>query len=139
MIIMVVGIIFILIIPLRNDRIVRDKLEEAIKNVQIIARANVAFKEDPANGYYIFEHTVQKLNEDGTVGGDDLLNVQDDLEKIADNFYFDYAVTDSTVVAITNRNFGTTGAKVYYYLPNGPWNVGSDKTSKNVFDPNWLP
>lgn len=139
MIIMVVGILFTLIIPLRNDRIIQDKLREAVKNIQIIARADVAFKEDPANGYFIFEHNVLKVNEDGSIGGDDLLNIQNELEMISDNFYFDYAVTDSTIVAITNHNFGKAGAQIYYYLPNGPWNVGDDKISENIFDPNWLP
>ncbi|MCF7792430.1 MAG: hypothetical protein K9N09_00365 [Candidatus Cloacimonetes bacterium] len=139
MIIMVVGIVFTLTIPLRNDRIIKGKLKEAVKNIQIIARADVAFKEDPANGYYIFEHNVLKIQEDGSVGGDDLLNVQDELETTDGIFLFDYAVTDSSVVAITNQNFGKEGAKIFYYLPNGPWNVGDDKISKNVFDPNWLP
>lgn len=139
MIIMIVGIVFTLTIPLRNDQITKDKLKEAIRNIQIIARADVAFKEDPANGYYMFDHNVIKVNDDGSVGGEDLLNVQEKLVKSGDVFLFDYAVTDSTVVAITNKNFGKVGAKIYYYLPNGPWNVGDDKVSKNVFDPNWLP
>jgi len=139
MIIMIVGIVFTLTIPLRNDRIIQGKMREAVKNMQIIARADIAFMEEPANGYYIFEHNVLVLdNGDGNTG-EDLLNIQDDLEKIADVFYFDYSVTDSTVVAITNKNFGKEGAAIYYYLPNGPWNVGDDKISKNVFDPNWLP
>lgn len=139
MIIMVVGIIFTLIIPLKNDRVTQDKLKEAIKNVQIIARADVDFFEDPNNGYYIFEHVVLKLDEGDGNTGEDLLNVQPKLEKINDVFYFDYAVTDTTVVAITNKNFGKAGAVVYYYLPNGPWGVGEDNVSENVFDPNWLP
>ena len=139
MIIMIVGIIFTLIIPLKNDRITQDKLKEAIKNVQIIARADVQFYQNPDNGYYIFEHDVLKMDGGDGNTGEDLLNVKDDLEKIADVFYFDYAVTDSTVFAITNENFGKTGAIIYYYLPNGPWNVGDDKVSKNLIDPNWLP
>ncbi len=139
MIIMLVGIIFTLIIPLRIDRINQKKLKEAIYNIQVIARADIAFKEDPANGYYIFEHTVIKLDEENNYSGDDLLNIQQKLKKSDDLFYFDYSVSDSTVFATTNKNFGKDGAIVYYYLPNGPWGVGNDKISKNVIDPNWLP
>jgi len=139
MVIMLVGIIFTLTIPLRNDRVNQKKMKEAIYNVQVIARADVDFKNDPANGYYIFEHSVIKLNEDGTYSGEDLLNIIEDLQKTKDFFYFDYSVTDSTVVASSNKNFGKVGAKLYYYLPSGPWGVGEDKTSKSVLDPNWLP
>ncbi|MCD4795701.1 MAG: type II secretion system GspH family protein [Candidatus Cloacimonetes bacterium] len=139
MIIMLVGIVFTLIIPLRNDRINQKKLKEAIYNIQVIARADIAFKEDPANGYYIFEHTIIKLDEENNYTGDDLLNIQHKLKKSDDLFYFDYSVSDSTVVATTNKNFGKNGAIVYYYLPNGPWGVGDDKLSKNIIDPNWLP
>jgi type II secretory pathway pseudopilin PulG len=139
MVIMLVGIIFTLIIPLRNDRVNQKKMKEAIYNIQVIARADVDFKNDPANGYYIFEHSVVKFNEDGTYSGEDLLNITEDLEKTGDFFYFDYSVTDSTVVASSNKNFGKEGAKLYYYLPSGPWGVGEDKISKSVFDPNWLP
>lgn len=139
MVIMLVGIIFTLTIPLRNDRLNQKKMKEAIYNIQVIARADVAFKDDPANGYYIFEHFVVKLNEDGTYSGEDLLNIIDDLQQTEDFFYFDYSVTETTVVASSNKNFGKEGAKLYYYLPTGPWSVGEDKISKSVLDPNWLP
>jgi len=151
MIIMLVGIVFTLIIPLRADRINHDKLKEAVYNMQVIARADVDFKQDPANGYYIFEHTVVKLDDDGEYTGEDLLYVLDNLltikelegsEKIEKNdkvFLFDYSVTDSTVVGTTNKNFGKEDASIFYYLPNGPWGVNKDKISDSVFDPNWLP
>jgi len=139
MIIMLVGIIFTLVIPLRNDRVNKKKMKEAIYNIQVIARADVDFKNDPANGYYIFEHSIVELNEDGTYSGEDLLNIIEDLQKTKDFFYFDYSVTDSTVVASSNKNFGKVGAKLYYYLPSGPWGVGEDKISESVLDPNWLP
>ncbi len=125
MIIMLVGIIFTLIVPLRIDKMNHMKIKEAIKNIQIIARADVAFKENPENGYYAFDVS--------------MLNIKDKLEKSHDNFLFDYSLTDSTVVATTNMNFGKEGAVIYYYLPNGPWNIGDDKISKSVLDSNWLP
>ena len=139
MIIMLVGIVFTLIIPLRADKINHGKLKEAVYNIQVIARADVVFKTDPNNGYYIFEHTVVKLDDEGKYTGEDLLYVVDDLEKTNDEFLFDYSVTDSTVVGTTNNNFGKEGASIYYFLPNGPWGVSNDKLSDSIFDPNWLP
>lgn len=147
MIIMVVGIIFTLIIPLQSDKAIRIKLDEAIKNLQIIARADVAWSD--VNGYFIFDHTVVKYNvaskdDFGDLvpafeSGEDLLNIRDQLIKKTDFFYFDYSVTDTTVVAVTNRHFGKKGAMVYYYLPSGPWGIGEDNNSKSMIDPNWLP
>ena len=139
MIIMLVGIVFTLIIPLRADKLNLKKLNEAVYNMQVIARADVEFKEDPANGYFIFEHTVVRLDKEGNDTGEDLLYIIDDLQKTDDEFLFDYSVTDSTVVGTTNKNFGKDGASIYYYLPNGPWGVSNDRISASVFDPNWLP
>jgi len=151
MIIMLVGIIFTLIIPLRNDQIRKKRIEEAIRNIQIIAREDVKFMNDPdkGDGSYMFDHTVVKFVEatkdennnviPATEKGEDLLNIKDELFKEGDFFYFDYSVTDTTVVAVTNVNFGKAGAKIYYYLPTGPWGVADDDISKAVIDPNWLP
>jgi len=139
MIIMLVGIVFTLIIPPRTDRINHVKLNEAVYNMQVIARADVEFKLDPANGYYIFEHTVVMLNDEGDYTGEDLLYIAEGLKKTNDEFIFDYSVTDSTVVGTTNSNFGKVGASIYYYLPNGPWGVRNDRLSDSIFDPNWLP
>ena len=136
---MLVGIVFTLIIPLRADKLNHEKLKEAVYNMQIIARADVEFKEDPANGYFIFEHTVVKLDDEGNYTGEDLLYIIDDLNKTNDEFLFDYSVTDTTVVGTSNKNFGKEGASIYYYLPNGPWGVRNDKISDSIFDPNWLP
>ena len=139
MIIMLVGIVFTLIIPLRTDKMNHEKLKEAVFNMQVIARADVKFKEDPANGYFIFEHAVVKLEENGEYKGEDLLFVKDKLEMTNNEFLFDYSVTDTTIVGTTNNNFGKQGASIYFYLPNGPWGVNNDKISDSVFDPNWLP
>jgi len=139
MIIMLVGIVFTLTIPLQTDKINHKKLSEAVYNMQVIARADIEFKTDPANGYYIFEHTVVKLDEEGNYTGEDLLYVKKDLKKTNDEFIFDYSVTDSTVVGTTNSNFGKVGASIYYYLPNGPWGVNNNRISSSIFDPNWLP
>jgi len=151
MIIMIVGIIFTLIIPMRQDKKTKDMLSEAIRNLQIIARADVAFKEDPekGDGIYMFDHIVVQYHEPSRddrgnqipayESGDDLLNIKDQLQKKNKFFYFDYSVNDTTVVAISNKNFGKSGAKVFYYLPSGPWGIGKDDLTKSMIDPNWLP
>lgn len=125
MIIMLVGIVFTLIVPLMNDSKNHGKMDEAIRNIQIIARADVAFKNDPMNGYYAFDLS--------------MLNVDNKLEKFHPEFIFDYSLTDSTVVARTNKKFGKEGAGIFYYLPSGPWGVEDNKVSTETFDANWLP
>ncbi|MCD4817404.1 MAG: hypothetical protein K8S23_01785 [Candidatus Cloacimonetes bacterium] len=125
MIIMVVGIIFTLIIPLRNDYVYKERLGEAIRNIQIIARADVEFKNNPDNGYYAFD-----------LG---MLNIKDKLEKNTEEYLFEYTLTDSTVVATTKEIFGKKGAQISYFLPTGPWQLGEDKVSKNILNANWLP
>lgn len=127
MIIMLVGIVFTLIIPLRNDKIFREKIKEAIYNQQLLAEADRGFYNNPDNQYYAFDLGMVKeyMNEP--------------LKKIADDFMFDYTLTDTTVVATTNEHFGKVGAQIFYYLPNGPFQVAKDKLSRDTIDPNWLP
>ncbi len=125
MIIMIVGIAFTLIIPLKQDRENKAKLAEGVRNVQVIAREDVKFYDNPDNGYYAFDLS--------------MLDLDGKLEKTGDVFLFDYSLTDSTVVATTNDNFGVVGASFFYYLPQGPFQLAEDKVSKQTFDPNWLP
>ena len=125
MLIMVVGIVFTLIIPLRTDNVNKKKLGEAIKNVQIIARADVEFFQNPDNGYYAFDLS--------------MLDVKGKLEKTSNDFLFDYSLTDSTVVATTNAKFGKEGASFMYFLPSGPFMLAEDKLSTSLIDDNWLP
>ncbi len=151
MIIMIVGIVFTLIIPIRTDRVNQEKVKEAIKNLQIIARADVAWKNDVdgGDGSYMFEHTVVRYepaakDSMGNIippqeAGEDLLYVADKLEKTGEFFFFDYAITDSSVVAISNQNFGTEGVKIQYFLPRGPFQAGKDAVTKSIIDVNWLP
>jgi Tfp pilus assembly protein PilE len=125
MIIMLIGILFTLIIPLRNDYLYKNRMQEAIINIQIIARENVKFKESPENGYYAFDLS--------------MLKISDKLEKNSNAPMFEYSLTDSTVVATSNRNFGREGAVIFYYLPSGPWQLGDTPATKNSLDANWLP
>lgn len=121
MLLMLVGIVFTFIIPLREDMHNHEKTKEAVRDLQIISRANVAFKNHPDNGYYAFD-----------LG---MLNID---EKIEQNF-FHYELTDSMVVAITTENFGNKGARIFYYLPSGPMQVSEDELSRSLINPNWLP
>lgn len=151
MIIMIVGIVFTLIIPIRMDRINQEKVKEAIKNLQIIARADVAWRDDPdgGDGSYMFEHTVVRFEPASTDSmgnrvaaeevGEDLLYIAPKLEKQGEFFLFDYTITDTSVVATTNANFGHEGATIQYFLPQGPFQAGKDKATTAVIDANWLP
>lgn len=122
---MLVGIIITFTLPLQTAKKNKKKLSEAIINLQKIARLDVNFKKDPNGGDGDYAMIIDQLN----------------LQKVKDikMNYFDYSVTDSTVVAITNKNFGKTGAGVFYYLPEGPFGLTNTPESKKVFDPNWLP
>lgn len=126
MIIMLVGIIFTIVVPMNIQKKNHQKIEEAIYNLQLIAMKNVEFFNDPENGYYAFDVS--------------MLNIDDEMYKKTDGeLIFDYSLTDSTAVATTNAKYGVEGAKVIYYLPKGPWSLGSDKVSESTFDPVWLP
>jgi len=121
MYIMIVGIVFTFVIPLREDRRNHQRLTEAIRDMREIAKANIAFKNDPDNGYYAFD-----------LG---MLNIE---HKLAKNF-FNYALSDTTITAVSTEKFGVQGAEIYYYLPNGPWMAKDDKLTRSVINPNWLP
>ncbi|MBW6515580.1 MAG: hypothetical protein K0B81_03055 [Candidatus Cloacimonetes bacterium] len=121
MILILVGIIFTLIIPIREDRKNHEYVREAIRDMRIITRANIAFKNDPANGYYAFD--LGQLN----------------VEELIEMNYFNYVLTDTTIVAVSNQNFGVEGAEIYFYLPAGPWMVKDDNVSRSHINPNWLP
>jgi len=121
MILMIVGIFFTFVIPLREDRKNNEMVKEAIRDMRLILKANIDFKNNPENGYYAF-HLSQ-------------LNIDDKLKKN----YFDYTLSDSTITAVSNENYALEGARIHYYLPNGPWTVNEDEDSRSVINPNWLP
>lgn len=121
MILMLIGIAFSFIVPLREDKKNHEMVKEAIRDMQIIIRANIEFKNDPENGYWAFD-----------LG---MLNVDHKLNK---NF-FEYVLSDTTVTAVSNENFAIKDAKFHYYLPNGPWTVVEDDRIRQYINPNWLP
>lgn len=121
MILMLVGIVTALVIPVREDMKNQRKVKEALNEVRLIVAKNIEFKNDPDNGYYAFD-----LSQ---------LNIEGKLQKR----YFNYELTDTTVVAVSKAEFGVEGAEFYYYLPSGPWMVKDDDFSRTVIEPNWLP
>ena len=125
MIIMLVGIIITFTLPLKTAKKNKEKLSEAIINLQKIARVDVNFKKDPNGGDGDYAMIIDQLN----------LQKNPNIKMK----FFDYSVTDTTVVAVTNKTFGKTGAGVFYYLPEGPFDLTDKPISKKVFDPNWLP
>lgn len=121
MILMMVGIIFTLIIPIREDRRNHERVREAIREMRIITAANIDFKNDPANGYFAFD--LGQLN----------------IDHLLEENYFNYALSDTTVIAVSNENFSVKGAEIYFYLPSGPWMAKDDDLTRSVINPNWLP
>ncbi|MBN2829144.1 MAG: hypothetical protein JXR56_02360 [Candidatus Cloacimonetes bacterium] len=119
MIIMLVGLIFVIWIPMKEAKIYKSKLQEAITTIDKIAKADIAFKNniEESDGEFAFD--IIQLN----------------LKLNSDNFVF--SVTDTTVVATTTEDFGKKGIDIIYYLPTGPYQVLNDQ--KKIIDNTWLP
>jgi hypothetical protein len=120
MIIMIVGIVFVFWLPMRADKKMKSKVETAVEQVDKIAKEDNAFK---AQTSFYFDDIKQM-----------------DVYSKLDTLYFSYALGDSaTVVATSKKDFGIKDAKFIFHLPTGPFEVGSDDTSKKYIDPYWLP
>ncbi len=119
MIVMLVGIVFSFIIPLREDSRNNEMVREAIRDMRIIIRANAEFRQE--NDYWAFD-----------LG---MLNIGDKLEQN----YFNYTLSDTTITAVSTENFAVKDARFHYFLPNGPWIVDDDRDTRRFIDPHWLP
>lgn len=120
MIIMIVGIIFVFWLPMQADKKMQKKVQIAVEEINKIAKEDLAFKNQTS--FYF----------------DDIKQM--DVYSKLDTLYFNYALTDSsTVIATSNQKFGIKDAKIIFRLPTGPFEVGSDDTSKKYIDPYWLP
>ncbi len=119
MIVMLVGLIFVIWIPMKEAKVYRANLQEAVKNIDTIANANIAFRNNPDLGDGDFAFDISQLN----------LKL--------DAKYFEYSVTDTTVVATSTEEFGKKDIDVIFYLPTGPFQIDND--SKKVIDLTWLP
>jgi len=118
MVILIVGIIVILVFPAIGEKRNKDRMNlEVFPTFEIIMQANEAFNEE--QGYYAFDVT--------------MLNLTDELEN---KQYFEFALTDSTVIAITTPKFGKAGAKIIYNFAKDYWSV---EGTEDVIDKSWLP
>ncbi|PID28694.1 MAG: hypothetical protein CSB55_03960 [Candidatus Cloacimonadota bacterium] len=123
MILMLVGIVFTFIVPMKQKRINFERTKEAVRLMQVIRNASIEFKNDPEGGDGDYAWVIDQLNMD--------------LEKEG-AYFFDYSLTDTSVVAVTNEKFGKKGLEIMYYMPSGPFTIKDEKT-KSIIDPNWLP
>lgn len=118
MVILIVGIIVILVFPTIGEKRNKDRMNlEVFPTFDIILQANEQFNEE--QGYYAFDIT--------------MLNLTDVLE---DKQYFEFALTDTTVIAITTPKFGKAGAKIVYNFAKDYWTV---EGTEDVIDKSWLP
>jgi len=118
MIILIVGIIVILIFPAIGEKRKKDRInEEVFPTFKVILQENEKFNQE--QGYYAFDIS--------------MLNITDMLGKTQ---YFDFSLTDSTIVATTTSKFGRSGAQIIYNFEKQFWTV---ENAKDVIDENWLP
>ena len=120
MILMIVGIVFVFWLPMQADKKMQKKVAVAVEQINKISKEDNAFK---ATTSFYYDDIKQ-------------MDVYEDL----DQRYFTYALTDSAVVVATStQEYGVKDAKIIFRLPTGPFEVGSDDTSKKYVDPYWLP
>jgi hypothetical protein len=113
-------LVFVFWLPLKADKQRQEKVNTAVKSIEMVAAENNKFHSEL--GFYYTDIT------------------QMDSYNKLDKRYFNYALTDSAVVVATsNKNFGVENAKILYRLPTGPFEVNDDDTSKKYIDPYWLP
>lgn len=122
MIIMIVGIIFTFYGPLKQIKLSQKRVHNILNDLEFIAQKDVEFsKTEMGDGDYAFDISQ--------------LNITADL----DEDFFTFAVSDTTVFAVSKKEFGESGAELHYYLPNGPFYVKDDDVSRKAIEPSWLP
>lgn len=124
-ILLLVGLIFVFVIPVNQAKISRNRVNEAITTLQMIGDKAEAFKNNPDNGYY------PDLSQ---------LNLGDQTK----SKFFDYTINpdDSTIVAETTVSFGKKGAYLVYNLSGKQYRIGkgeNDTESSKYINENWLP
>jgi competence protein ComGC len=125
-ILILVGLLFIFIVPVNQARLSRKYVSEAISTIQFIGQKADDFKNNPENGYYPID--ISQLNIDKQIASD----------------YFKYSIVsdDSTIVAETKPAFGKEGAVLVYSLTGKQFRIGkgdNDKISSKYINENWLP
>ena len=118
MVILIVGIIVILVFPAIGEKRNKDRMDlEVFPTFDIILQANEQFNAD--QGYYAFDIT--------------MLNLTDVLEG---KQFFEFSLTDTTVIATTTNKFGKAGAQIVYNFDKDYWSVTG---TEDVIDESWLP
>ena len=115
MIIMFVGIVLTLFIPLQQTKKQERIVKSSLKEMQRIVNSNEEY-------YSIFNSYSTNFS---------YLNLRD-----IDNTYFEYTLSDTAVVASTNK-LGPTTKSYYYDLKMKKFKVYAD--SKDVIIDTWLP
>jgi Tfp pilus assembly protein PilE len=124
-ILILVGLLFVFIVPVNQAKISRSHVAEAVQTIDMISKKAEAFKNNPDNGYY---PDISQLN----------------LGKQVESDYFEHSIAadDSTVLAQTKPPFGVKGAYITYSMSSNQFRVGkgeNDKISSKYISTNWLP
>ncbi|MDP8231629.1 MAG: hypothetical protein P9L91_03055 [Candidatus Zophobacter franzmannii] len=119
MIVMLVGLVFVIWVPMKEAKVYKANMQEAIQKIDVITKADIAFKNDPELGEGDFAFDISQLN----------------LKLESTNFV--YSLTDTTIVATTTEEFRKKGIDILFYLPTGPYRVMND--SKKIIEKSWLP
>lgn len=118
MVILIVGIIVILVFPAIGEKRNKDRMNlEVFPTFDVILQANEQFNDE--QGYYAFDIT--------------MLNLTDVLE---DKQFFEFSLTDTTVIATTTNKFGKAGAQIVYNFDKDYWAVAG---TEDVIEESWLP
>jgi competence protein ComGC len=126
-IILLVGLVFVFVVPVNQAKSSQNRLNEAIQIMTTIGEKAEAFKNNPDNGYY---PSLDQLN----------------LTAPIDTTYFSYTLDpeDSLMVAKTQPAFGKKDAFLVYNLSSKQFSIGNPKNeadafSKKYINENWLP
>ncbi len=122
MIIMIVGTCLTIFIPVQQARQDELKVKDTIKVMQQIVQAEIDYKNNPALGNGSFAIDISELKS---------------ATAQLDTTYFNYAVSDTAVVATSTKNFSKPNVVFYYHLTEQRYMV--NKEFKDVIDINWLP
>jgi type II secretory pathway pseudopilin PulG len=126
-ILLLVGLVFVFVVPVNQARTSQKRVNDAIQLMTSIGEKAEAFKNNPDNGYY---PDISQLN----------------LATPIDTTFFSYEIVmdDSTMVAKTQPAFGKKGNYLVYNLASKQFTVGNpkdeaDAVSKKYINENWLP
>jgi len=124
-IIILVGLVFIFVVPVNQAKISQTLVSEAVEKIDFISDKAEEFRLNPENGYY---PDISQLN----------------LGQQISSEFFDYTIStdDSLVLAETKPAFGKRGAFIAYSLSNKQYRIGrdeNDKISSKYINENWLP